>query len=118
MIVPPSELIATSMVAARLIWKPTSALSSWSSPLGVKAAGPVPVRETVDGSMREVESLDIPAHGSRVLVSGGNHLMFEKLKRQPQQGEKVTVELHFAESGTVTVEIPVKPATYTPKHGH
>ena len=29
---------------------------------------------------------------------GGNHLMFEQLKRRPREGEKVAVELHFAKS--------------------
>ncbi|MFI2507951.1 copper chaperone PCu(A)C [Streptomyces sp. NPDC018972] len=81
-------------------------------------AGQVTVHETVDGAMREVEALDIPAHGSLVLESGGNHLMFEQLKRKPKQGQKVSVELRFAESDPATVEIPVKPATYTPKTGH
>ncbi|MFF8031327.1 copper chaperone PCu(A)C [Streptomyces sp. NPDC016626] len=81
-------------------------------------AGQVTVHETVDGAMREVEALDIPAHGSLVLESGGNHLMFEQLKRKPKQGQKVSVELRFAHSDPVTVEIPVKPATYTPKTGH
>ncbi|MEU7471252.1 copper chaperone PCu(A)C [Streptomyces sp. NPDC044984] len=81
-------------------------------------ASQVTVHETVDGAMREVEALDIPAHGSLVLESGGNHLMFEQLKRKPEQGQKVSVELRFAESDPVTVEIPVKPATYTPKTGH
>ncbi|WP_086867198.1 copper chaperone PCu(A)C [Streptomyces viridochromogenes] len=80
--------------------------------------GEVTAHETVDSAMREAKDLAVPAHGSLVFRSGGNHLMFEKLKRQPQQGEKVTVELHFAESGTVTVEIPVKSATYNPKTGH
>ncbi|MET7291813.1 copper chaperone PCu(A)C [Streptomyces griseoloalbus] len=82
------------------------------------AAGQVTVHETVDGAMREVEALDIPAHGSLVLESGGNHLMFEQLKRKPKQGQKVSVELRFAHSDPVTVEIPVKSATYTPKTGH
>ncbi|NJP53115.1 copper chaperone PCu(A)C [Streptomyces sp. SBST2-5] len=81
-------------------------------------AGQVTVHETVDGSMQEVESLEIPAHGRLVLKSGGNHLMFEELKRKPKEGQKVTVELRFAHSDPVTVDIPVKPATYTPKHGH
>ncbi|MFJ6646715.1 copper chaperone PCu(A)C [Streptomyces sp. NPDC091290] len=80
--------------------------------------GEVTAHETVDSAMREAKDLAVPAHGSLVFRSGGNHLMFEKLKRKPQQGEKVTVELHFAESGTVTVEIPVKSATYSPKTGH
>ena len=80
--------------------------------------GEVTAHETVGASMQEVKELDVPAHGQLVFKSGGSHLMFEKLKRQPKQGEKVTVKLHFAESGTVTVEMPVKSATYNPKTGH
>ncbi len=76
------------------------------------------MHETVDGAMQEVESLDIPAHGSLVLESGGNHLMFEQLKREPKQGQKVSVELRFAHSDPVTVEIPVKFTTYRPTTGH
>ncbi|MFJ4690836.1 copper chaperone PCu(A)C [Streptomyces sp. NPDC088766] len=80
-------------------------------------AGSVTVHETVGGAMREVDSLEVPADGRLQLASGGNHLMFEKLKRKPLQGEKVTVELHFAHSGTVEVEMPVESATYTPNTG-
>ncbi|MFG2554398.1 copper chaperone PCu(A)C [Streptomyces sp. NPDC048581] len=80
--------------------------------------GEVTAHETVDSSMQEVKNVDVPAHGQLVFKSGGSHLMFEKLKRKPEQGEKVTVKLHFAESGTVTVEMPVKSATYNPKTGH
>ncbi|MFJ9657716.1 copper chaperone PCu(A)C [Streptomyces griseoflavus] len=80
--------------------------------------GEVTVHETVDGAMRQVEALDIPANGSLVLESGGNHLMFEQLKQRPKQGQKVSVELRFDHSDPVTVEIPVKPATYNPKTGH
>ncbi|MEZ3181142.1 copper chaperone PCu(A)C [Streptomyces pimonensis] len=92
----------------------TDRLTSVSSDV----AGQVTVHGTVDGAMREVEALDIPAHGSLVLESGGNHLMFEQLKRRPKQGQKVTAELRFDRSAPVTVEIPVKPATYVPKTGH
>lgn len=80
--------------------------------------GEVTAHETIGSSMREVKGLDVPAHGRLVFESGGSHLMFEKLKHKPKQGEKVTVKLHFAESGTVTVEMPVKSPTYTPKTGH
>jgi copper(I)-binding protein len=82
------------------------------------AAGSVTVHRTVGQSMEEVKSLDVPAHGRLVFKSGGNHLMFENLKRKPKQGEKVTVELHFADSGPIKVEIPVKSATYNPANGH
>jgi copper(I)-binding protein len=40
--------------------------------------------------------------------------MFENLKQTPKEGDKVSVELHFAKSGTVTVTFPVKAATYNP----
>lgn len=80
--------------------------------------GEVTAHETVGSSMQEAKDLAVPAHGQLVFKSGGSHLMFEKLKRKPEQGEKVTVKLHFAESGTVTVEMPVQPATYNPKTGH
>ncbi|MEV1062842.1 copper chaperone PCu(A)C [Streptomyces sp. NPDC050263] len=82
------------------------------------AAGSVTLHETVGSSMEEVTSLDVPAHGQLVFKSGGNHLMFEKLKSKPVQGETLTVELHFAASDPVKVEIPVKSAVYDPKTGH
>ncbi|MGW7336864.1 copper chaperone PCu(A)C [Streptomyces sp. NPDC054808] len=80
-------------------------------------AGEVTVHETVEGTMKEVDRLEVPAHGQLVFKSGGNHLMFEKLKRQPKQGQSVAVELHFAHSDPVTVKMPVKAATYQPTTG-
>ena len=68
--------------------------------------------------MEQVGSFDVPAHGQLVFKSGGNHLMFEMLKSKPVQGETVTVQLHFAASGPIKVEMPVKSATYSPKTGH
>ncbi|WP_030898125.1 MULTISPECIES: copper chaperone PCu(A)C [unclassified Streptomyces] len=81
-------------------------------------AGQVTVHETVGQAMQEVKSLKVPAHGELVLKSGGDHLMFEQLKRKPKEGQTVSVELRFAHSGPVTVKMPVKSATYTPKTGH
>jgi len=80
--------------------------------------GEVTMHETVDAAMQEAKRLDVPAHGQLVFKSGGTHLMFEKLKHQPKQGQTVSVQLHFADSDPVTVEMPVKSATYTPKTGH
>lgn len=83
-----------------------------------RAAGQVTVHETVDGVMREVDRLTIPAHGRLVLESGGSHLMFDRLRQRPEEGGTVSVELRFAHSDPVTVDIPVKPATYRPDSGH
>lgn len=82
------------------------------------AAGSVTLHTTVGSSMEEVTALDVPAHGQLVFKSGGNHLMFEKLKSKPVQGGTVTVELHFASSDPLKVDIPVKSATYDPTTGH
>ncbi|CAL9517521.1 copper chaperone PCu(A)C [Streptomyces sp. enrichment culture] len=81
-------------------------------------AGEVTLHETVDGTMKESDRFEVPAHGQLVFESGGNHLMFEKLRQQPKQGQSVAVELHFAHSDPVTVELPVKAATYRPADGH
>ncbi|CCK28980.1 putative secreted protein [Streptomyces davaonensis JCM 4913] len=81
-------------------------------------AGAVTLHETVDSAMQEVTKLPVPADGHLEFESGGTHLMFEKLKRKPKEGDTVSVVLHFADSDPVTVEMPVKPATYTPTTGH
>ncbi|MHB9860335.1 copper chaperone PCu(A)C [Streptomyces sp. YIM S03343] len=82
------------------------------------AAGSVTLHETTGQAMNEVTSLTVPAHGQLVFKSGGYHLMFEKLKQRPEQGRTVTLKLHFATSDPLTVEMPVKPATYNPATGH
>ncbi|MFF4399915.1 copper chaperone PCu(A)C [Streptomyces sp. NPDC001480] len=82
------------------------------------AAGDVTMHDTVGGTMEQVASLPIPAHGQLVFKSGGNHLMFEKLKNRPAQGQTITLKLGFAKSGPLTVEMPVKSATYNPSTGH
>lgn len=82
------------------------------------AAGSVTMHDTVGGAMAEVTSFAVPAHGQLVFKSGGNHLMFEKLKHKPEQGDTVTVKLRFARSAPLTVEMPVEPATYNPSTGH
>ncbi|MDX3670503.1 copper chaperone PCu(A)C [Streptomyces europaeiscabiei] len=78
----------------------------------------VTVHETTGQSMREVTGLKVPADGELVLKSGGNHLMFENLNRKPKEGETVSLRLNFTKSEAITVEMPVKSATYQPTNGH
>jgi hypothetical protein len=76
----------------------------------------VTLHETSGQTMESVGSdgRAIPAHGRLVLGSGGMHLMFEKLKHKPKEGETVSVRLHFGKTGPITLEMPVKSATYQP----
>jgi copper(I)-binding protein len=78
----------------------------------------VTVHKTTGQSMQEVAGLKVPADGELVLKSGGNHLMFENLKRKPKEGETVSLRLNFTKSEAITVEMPVKSATYQPTSGH
>ncbi|MEV7344841.1 copper chaperone PCu(A)C [Streptomyces sp. NPDC093544] len=78
----------------------------------------ITLHSTKDGTMEEEKSFTVPADGTLDFASGGNHLMFEKLTHRPKQGEKVSVALHFAKSGTVKISMPVQSATYNPKTGH
>ncbi|MFE0175117.1 copper chaperone PCu(A)C [Streptomyces sp. NPDC059002] len=78
-------------------------------------AGDVTLHSSKNGTMKEEKSFDVPADGELEFTRGGNHLMLEKLKRKPKQGEKVALTLHFQKSDPITIEVPVKEATYNPK---
>ncbi|MEU5578359.1 copper chaperone PCu(A)C [Streptomyces huasconensis] len=78
-------------------------------------AGAVTLHSTKGGVMKEQKSFDVPADGELVLASGGNHLMLEKLEHKPKRGEKVAMTLHFQKSDPITIEVPVKEATYRPE---
>ncbi|MFB7913748.1 copper chaperone PCu(A)C [Streptomyces sp. NPDC056061] len=86
-------------------------LTSVTSPL----SDDVTIHETKNNVMRMVTSFDVPADGELNLERGGNHIMFMKLKQQPKQGEKVSVELHFEKADPIKVDLPVKETTYNPK---
>ncbi|WMX46031.1 copper chaperone PCu(A)C [Streptomyces roseicoloratus] len=75
----------------------------------------VQIHEVKDQKMQKVASFDVPANGELKLERGGNHLMFMNLKKQPKQGEKVTVELHFEKAGVLKVDLPVEAPNHNPK---
>jgi len=110
--------VSDSMAAGFLIITNKGAAGDVLTRVTSDIAGQVTVHKTVGQTMEEASRLDVPAHGELVLQSGGNHLMFEQLKRKPREGEQVSVELRFAKSSPITVEMPVKSATYNPKTGH
>ncbi|MFI6084567.1 copper chaperone PCu(A)C [Streptomyces sp. NPDC051217] len=74
----------------------------------------ITIHETKDQKMRQVKSFDIPAGGELNLARGGNHLMFMGLKKKPEQGQRISVELHFEKTGPIKVDLPVKETTYNP----
>lgn len=102
------------MAAAFLVVSNTGSgsdrLTSVTSPL----SDDVTIHETKNQAMRMVTSFEVPAKGELDLERGGNHIMFMKLKQQPKQGEKVSVELHFEKADPIKVVLPVKETTHNP----
>ncbi|MEU7281289.1 copper chaperone PCu(A)C [Streptomyces sp. NPDC045431] len=87
-------------------------LTSVTSPL----SDDVQIHEVKDQKMRRATSFEIPANGELRLERGGSHIMFMDIKREPKQGDKVAVELHFERSGPITVDLPVEAAGHNPAH--
>ncbi|MGA6219262.1 copper chaperone PCu(A)C [Streptomyces umbrinus] len=106
--------VSDSMAAGFLVVANAGGADDRLSSVTSDIAGEVTLHATSGQSMTEVKNLDVPSHGKLVLESGGNHLMFEKLKRKPKEGDKVSLKLHFTKSGPMKVEMPVKSPTYRP----
>ncbi len=106
--------VSDSMAAGFLVIANDGGAGDRLSSVTSDVAGEVTIHTTVGQSMEQVKDLDIPAHGKLVLESGGDHLMFEKLKRKPKEGDTVSLELRFTKSDPIKVEMPVKSATYQP----
>ena len=65
---------------------------------------------TMDGTvmrMRQLDTIDVPAHGDVKLQPGGMHLMLTTLPAPLKAGQTVPLTLHFEHAGTKTVDVPV-----------
>jgi hypothetical protein len=60
--------------------------------------------------MRRVDAIVIPGHGEVVLQPGGSHIMLIGLTRSLEMGEKVAIELEFADGEHLSFEAPVQMA--------
>jgi len=70
--------------------------------------------------MQKVDGIDLPAGQPVNLSSGGYHVMLFDLKQQLKEGEQVPLTLVFTgvdrKRESVTVQVPVKPLTFTAAH--
>ncbi|MFF4383676.1 copper chaperone PCu(A)C [Kitasatospora sp. NPDC001547] len=78
------------------------------------AAESVTMHRSTESTMKQVDSLDVPAHGALQLARGGNHLMITGWRKAPVLGDELELDLTFAKSGTISVKVPVKELTYRP----
>lgn len=66
------------------------------------------IHETVDGSMRRVDALTVPAGDSLMLEPGGNHLMLLDLTEPIEPGEEVELTLELADGSTFDITATAK----------
>ncbi len=57
--------------------------------------------------MREVDAIDVPAHGTVKLAPGAEHLMLMGLQAPLKPGDSVRLTLRFEHAGEQTVTVPV-----------
>ena len=58
--------------------------------------------------MRQVERIDIPAHGETALQPGGFHIMLIGLTQPLEMGQMVSLELKFADGSSEQVQAEVR----------
>ncbi len=58
--------------------------------------------------MRQVQAVEVPAHGSVKFESMGYHLMFIGLTKPPHNKDTVTAMLHFSDGSDIPVGFTVK----------
>ena len=68
--------------------------------------------------MRQLESLEVPAHGSVELAPGQMHLMLVDIAAPLKPDTTIKVTLHFEKAGDVTIDVPVRDGRVPPEHHH
>ncbi len=76
------------------------------------------IHETIEGKMRRIKAIDIPAGKSVELKPGGLHVMLIDLKEPLKEGQTVEITLKFEKSGEIKVQAPVKKGMGKMEHHH
>ena len=66
------------------------------------------LHETVDGKMRRINAIEVPAGKSVELKPGGLHIMLINLEKPIKEGDNVELTLKFEKSGEIKITAPVK----------
>ena len=108
--VPPGQSVSAAfMILHNHVIKERSIVAAYSD---VAAAVELHNHIMEDGmmKMRRVDAIVIPGHGEVVLQPGGSHIMLIGLTRSLEMGEKVAIELEFADGERLSFEAPVQMA--------
>lgn len=67
--------------------------------------------------MRQVESIEVPSHGTATLRPGSFHVMLIGLAQPLKEGDRFPLTLTFERAGEVTVEVKVEGVGSMGPHG-
>lgn len=67
--------------------------------------------------MRQVESIEVPSHGTATLRPGSFHVMLIGLAQPLKEGDRFPLTLTFEQAGEVTVEVKVEGVGSMGPHG-
>jgi copper(I)-binding protein len=68
--------------------------------------------------MRQLDSVEVPAHGNVDLAPGHTHLMLVDIAAPLKPDTTIKVTLHFEKAGDLTVDVPVRDGRLEPEHHH
>lgn len=60
------------------------------------------------GTMKLLQQIDVPAHGTVVLQTGGLHVMIEQVTKPLVVGDQAHCQLTFAKAGKISLVAPVR----------
>ena len=68
--------------------------------------------------MRQLESLEVPAHGRVELAPGQMHLMLIDIAAPLKPDATIKLTLRFEKAGELAIEVPVRDGRLSPEHHH
>ncbi len=68
--------------------------------------------------MRQLESVEVPAHGYVELAPGQMHLMLVDIAAPLKPDTTIKLTLRFENAGDLTIDVPVRDGRLLPEHHH
>ena len=107
-----SSSVGSAMSAAYAVIENTGADDDDLVSVATPAAGDAQLHTTVEnsagaGTMKHVDAIAVPAHGSATLRMGGYHVMLMNLAGPLREGDRVTMTWTFGSGSSITTSLPV-----------
>jgi len=68
--------------------------------------------------MRQLEGVEVPAHGKVELTPGQMHLMLVDIAAPLKPDTTIKMTLRFEKAGDLTIDVPVRDGRLEPEHHH